>query len=507
MRGHVLVTLALLHGAVIPAGAAEFIPSWDVDGVWDSNVLGTSGDEQSDYSLRTGPNLRFREKQGDLTYDATYQLRYQEYARLNGISEFDQFANVAASWRATATTDVVFNDDFGYSASLNGLFDFVGAGTAIQIVRPTRERITTNNANVNVRHRIGPLWELALSGSNDFIGFRSQNQPDTLTSSGRIQLTRGITPRLIAGVGAQYQRQDFSDTQDRTGQGSSVYQGFGILNYRISPTWRLAISAGPAFAEPDALGSQEIQTSAYLPFAVETCPTRADGVHFVPQGQALGFNVTGPRCQQALYRQPNGVLLLALPTSEALAVPLADQNGNLGSLNYFGRISIDKDWEQWTASLSYSRSAGSGSGIGTSTAVDTFESTLRWTPSPLWSVSLSTVYATQTQLTAQRALQFAVRNEQSEVFVVAENGATGIITAPIAVPFEVSQGDAIDNAFTATTTRLELSGVRRITSRLSIDGTASWWQQVNSSDFAASTTTQNYRVVVGFTWNFEPIPL
>jgi hypothetical protein len=507
MRRHVLIILALLPAVALPAAAAEFIPSWDVDGVWDSNVLRTETDEESDFSLRTGPDLRFREKQGNFTYDATYQLRYQEYVRLNGISEFDQFANGEASWRVTPTTDVGFSDDFGYSASLGGIFDFVGVGTAIQIVTPKRQRITTNTANANVRQRLGPLWELTFSVNNDFTGFRAENQPDSLSTSGTIQATRGITRRLIAGVGGRYQRQDFSDTQDRAGQGSTVYQGFGILNYRISPTWRFAMSAGPALAEPDPLPNQAIQASSYFPVAADTCPTRSDGIHFVPQGQALGFTITGPRCQPALFRAPNGTLLLALPTSRTEPVPFSAQGGSLTSLNYFGRISLDKDWEHWTGSVSYSRSASSGSGLGTSTAVDTFEGTVRWTPSPWWNVSLLAVYSTQTQLTAQRALQFAVRSEQSEVLVQAQNGAIGTISAPIAVPFEVSQGDAIDNAFTATTTRVELFGMRRLSRRLSIDGTATWWQQATSSDFAEGTSIQDYRVVLGFTWNFEPIPL
>ena len=508
MRRQLIVTLALLHGAALPAGAAEFIPSWDVDGVWNSNVLRSAEDEQRDFSLRTGPNLRFREKQGDFTYDVTYQLRYEEYARLNGISEFDQFANGEASWRATPTTDVGFSDVFGYSSSLGGLFDTVGVGTAVQLVATTRERITTNVASANIRQRIGRLWELTVAADNSFTGFRSQNAPDSLSTSATIQATRGITRRLVAGIGAQYQRQSFSDTPDATGQGSTVYQGFGILNYRISPTWRFAVRAGPALAEPDPRGSQSIDASSYFPFNADTCPTRSDGVHFVPQGQALGFNITGPQCQRALFGAPDGTLFQAVPTSATQPVLFSAASGSQSSLNYFGRISLDKDWEQWTASVSYGRSASSGSGLGTSTAVDTFQGMVRWTPSALWNVSLQAVYSTQTSLTPLRALQFAVTNEVTDVLVQPLGG--GPITngmAAIAVPFEVSQGDAVDNAFTATTTRIELAGVRRLSRRLSVDGTASWWKQEGSSDFAEDTSRQNYRVVLGFTWTFEPIPL
>lgn len=508
MRGQALVMLALLHGTVLPAGAAEFIPGWDVDGVWDSNVLRTSTDEESDYSLRTGPNLRVRNVKGDFTYDAIYQLRYQEYVRLNGVSEFDQFASGEASWRATPTTDVGVSNNFGYSSSLGGLFEAVGVATAIQFVTPDRERITTNSANANIRHRLGPLWELTLSVDSDFTGFRSDNQADALSTAGTIQVTRGFTPRLVAGFGARYQRQDFADTPDTTGQGSTVYQGFGVLNYRISPTLRFAMSAGPAFAEPDAIDSQTVDASSYLPFAAETCPTRSDGVRFVPQGQALGFNISGPRCATATFEDQQGGRGFALPTSNTTAIPLATQSGSLGSLNYFGRISLDKEWAQWLASVSYNRSASSGSGLGTSTAVDTLEGSLRWTPSPLWNLSLLAAYSRQTQLTQQRVLQFAVTSEPTEIRIQQfGTTVTQNIVADIAVPFEVSQGDATDNAFTFTTTRVELLGERRISRRLSLDATATWWQQVSSSDFAEGDTIQNFRVVLGFTWNFDPIPL
>ena len=51
-----------------------------------------------------------------------------------------------------------------------------------------------------------------------------------------------------------------------------------------------------------------------------------------------------------------------------------------------------------------------------------------------------------------------------------------------------------------------MSGSRRISRRLSINGTASYWQQ-ELAGALQETQTQAIQVSIGFTWNFEPIPL
>jgi hypothetical protein len=270
------VMLALLHVAVLPAGAAEFIPSWDVDGVWNSNVFNDATDEESDFSVRTGPTLRLREAQGDLTYDLNYKVLYEAYARLdglNGIDSADQYLSARGAWAVTPNTTIEARDDFAYVSDVTALFDSAGL-TSILVLG--RQRITTNNAGATLTQRLGPLWNLSASVGNQLLDYRDPRQSDTTATTGMLELTRGFTPRLVAGVGAQYKYQNFAAVGPTPSRGTTIYQGFGVLNYSFSPTWSLSARAGPAFVQPDSsrwTQSQWPRTSQSIPRPVRSVLT------------------------------------------------------------------------------------------------------------------------------------------------------------------------------------------------------------------------------------------
>src|SRR4030095_6917609 len=102
MQRHV-ATLGLVLAAALPARSAEFVPGWDVDLVYDSNVLRqVKGEEEGDGSGLTGPDLEVRTPLGDLTYDFKTQIRYENFGRLdafdtNSPSDFDYLGSRSAS--------------------------------------------------------------------------------------------------------------------------------------------------------------------------------------------------------------------------------------------------------------------------------------------------------------------------------------------------------------------------------------------------------------------------
>jgi hypothetical protein len=514
MRRLVLATLALSQLTAPAAGAAEFIPSWDADVVWDSNVLRTGEDQESDFSLRTGPRLRVREPQGDLTYDLSYNLRYEAFARLNGINEFDHYATVRANWRATPTTQFSVADDFGFTSSLGGLFETLGAGVnAVTIVTPTRERLTTNFATASLTQQLGPLWQLSAEFSSELYNFKNELQSDTSAYSGTLQLMRGFTPRLVGGFGAQYQRQEFHEAGGSSG--TSFYQGFGIVNYRVSPTFRLTAQAGPAWAQPDEGDSIDSITVASPALSVDedgrvftvdpfSCPRRADGVPILrafPESDA-------DRCspQTAIV---NGVRVPLLDEggnpvrvrTTNRDVPFLGETSTGGSLNYFGRFTADKEWRHWRLNLGYSRSATNGSGFGTSTTVDAFSGRVTWTPTRDWLVELTGIYTTQSAVNEILQREIALRLGTTTVFA-----NDGFFRIPVGIPFEVTTGDPIDNDFSVVSYRIELRAQRQISRNLIVDGLVSYWQQ-NTEGTQVSRSRQIYRVILGFTWTFDAIPL
>jgi hypothetical protein len=52
-----LVAPALLLVVALPTRGAEFVPGWDVDGLWTSNVFRSDTNEQPDFYLSTGPSV------------------------------------------------------------------------------------------------------------------------------------------------------------------------------------------------------------------------------------------------------------------------------------------------------------------------------------------------------------------------------------------------------------------------------------------------------------------
>ena len=126
---------------------------------------------------------------------------------------------------------------------------------------------------------------------------------------------------------------------------------------------------------------------------------------------------------------------------------------------------------------------------------------MTWTPSPLWNLAFQAVYSKQTSVSDVRQREVALLTEANTQIL---GGVPA--TAFFGVPFEVDTGATIANAVDVDTMFFELSGVRRISRRFSIDGAASYWQQ-DTSGVLNETRTQVIRVDIGFTWNFDAIPL
>lgn len=523
MRSPTLVMLALLHGAVLPAAAAEFIPGWETSAVWDSNVLSAPNDPppgqagpESDFSLRAGPNLRLRQQTGDLTYDMTYRLRFEEFARINELNQlnsdanFDHTASLAGGWRITPTTRIDATNNFLFVTSYAGLFETQNATVtqpALGLVVPTRERITSNLATFGVVHSLSPIWQLSGQLNNQLFRFRDPAQSDSDATLGSLQLTRGFTRRLVAGFGSSINRQDFGDVEQVPGRGTTFYQIFGVVEYDISPTWSISVRAGPAITDPDQPDvSTDVQTASYLPVDPSTCPTVNGVPVFTPSSRDRFGGCAPSQFRFASTGQlVNPNLVTDVPqATENILVPFTGETGVNPSLTYFGRIAISKTFPQWYLSLSYDRSASSSSGLSTSTTLDSLSGTAIWTPKPLWEISLTADYATQTSASQIRTTVISLAPD-------AQFGTAGnpqqVVVAPTGVPIAVGTGDSIDNGIDITTYRIELRAQRQVSRNLTLIGDVSAFRQESSGDLQDPFQRDDFRVELGFIWNFDAIPL
>lgn len=527
MRSRIVLALVALSTATSPTRAAEFVPGWAAETVWDSNVLRTSTNapQDADYSLRTGPDVRFREKQGDLQYDVAYRPRYEAFLETNGINELDHFVEAEGRWQIDRASELQLTNAFAYTSSLSGVTEAVPVGVdAVAVVSPTRQRITINSGSLAFTHRMGPLWELSTRLFSQLYEYEEEFEPDSLANSGTIQLTRGVTPRLVAGFGAQVQRQDFDAVVENTeGSGTTFYQGFGVLAYNFSRTFRITGNVGPAWSVPDEPESEitalSYQVSQFdgVPAAVNpnTCGRRADGVPVFSPTQRNGG------CQPAFYRvagepfafiQPGNA---SAPRVTFTQVPFEGELSN-GSLSYFGRLSVNKDWQLWKASLSFERTASTASGVGGSTVLTAFEGNLRWVPARDWTLDLNAIYTQQSAANDTREQLVALISDPNIVGDLLDvellPGVPGgpvvdLIADPVGVPFEVTSGGKFDNAIDIVTYRVELVAERRIGRHLRLTGRASYWQQESKGDLREERKQEIMRVIFGVNWTFDPIPL
>lgn len=491
--------------------------------------------KEDDFSFRTGPDLRVREAQGDLTYDLKYRLRYEEFVRLNGISDFDHAVDASLAWNATDRLTLSASNVFVDSASLGAATEFLGTTPAQAlidpdiVVRATRERVQRNAASTSARYRLGPLWELTVSGDHEYFEYEDEFNADSMSINGSAQLTRGVTRRLVAGFGGSVQRQEFTyDVANVDDSGTSFAQAYAIANYQISPTLRLAASAGPALSMPDDVETEDVEVVSFQPWDITTCPQQ-DGTTVVPLGQAL-FQTLGRaggcrvlvRTGAELGVQPGNdnpfvPTVSPLQLSERVAIPFEGDTGIEDSLTYFARVSLEKQWKLWNATLTYSRSASSGSGLGTSTIVDAFSSELRWTPTQRMTLRLRGGMTMQSAVSeVNQQLVSVVPGVRNVTFQGALEDGDGDptnnpvvqVTRPAVVPIPqaVISGEKIDNPIDVRSYRVELRGDYRVSHNLSANGSASWYRQTNSNEFQDSNR-EEFRVVLGMTWTFDPIPL
>jgi hypothetical protein len=183
-------------------------------------------------------------------------------------------------------------------------------------------------------------------------------------------------------------------------------------------------------------------------------------------------------------------------------VPTVNQNGNRISasggtdLNYFARLALVRDWEDWNARLVYRRSNSERARFGSSTIADTFTASLSFQASKFWRFNLVGNVSVQEQSVDQSIpLAFQLVN------VAPPPGVTSVD--------EVAQVESViassqDNDTTYTTQVVTFRATRVLGPRSSAFASVSWNEQ--KQEFGGlERRWKNLTFWVGFQWNFEPI--
>lgn len=526
----VAVSIALTASRAV---AVQLELGWDTRVVWDSNPLRSSNDEEPDFSFYGGPNFTAQERGRRLEYLIDYRLRYEQYVELSSVNGFEHFVNGELTYRLSPRTTLLFSQRASRTRGLSLDFiepvpgiDPVDAITETQIRRTPTVRSTTR---AGVSHRLTPLWTLDSSAELQLYEYEEDLRSDVASFRGSAQLTRPLTKRAIGGFGAAVTRQDFHQSERSLGTGTTIYEAFAIFRYQWDPTLFFSVSIGPAWSQPDDDSDSSLQPIAGVlqdPAQVTRLVDPSRCVLPVPGTPAgtlrrascprvSGFYVVNGQTvflPSALITSPDARIDPRLLELDEVDV-LGDSEGPEGSLTYFGRVMLHKDWQNFDAELSYQRRTSTSSGLGT-TNVDIANARLSWIPDrQRWRFDLRGTWTLQSSATEQPFFDALLApspttlwvDDRGRVFDSFVPGATEIPNAARVIGAQ--QIGFVDTGIEIETIRVDLRATRRFGPRFTAEALAGWWRQQTEGDFRVGQTVDDLRFQVGFTWTFAPIEL
>jgi len=523
MLRRALASLAVCFAVASAAAAAEFVPGFDAFSAWESNVFATNQNEHSDFSGLVGPNVELRQENGAVQYDIHYRMHYEAYATLKGINDFQHFLDATGSWDISPTTKLSLSDTFTQASSAQQLFSSTTAANGLVQVgeENTRREIQTNDALVTLVQHLTPRWQLQTSFEHLLYNYPKNNalqvpQFSSTSMAGNVQLMHALTPRLAAGFGTGVTRQDFEEQNGVGGRGATIYRGFGVFNYQITPTLTLSFSGGPALNDPDSINNttnrfivQKFPTNqGFVILDPSSCPVDRAGRHvFNP----LDPGKCGPQSGTALVGLPNlQTGRFFLPETQVGFDEGTTTSQVSTSLTYYGRISLDKQWETVWAGIEYDRSASTASGLGASTNLDALSGYVRWTPTQAWSLQWSVGAYRQTSASKVQQVEFVVEpsDRANSVFVLEPGASIPSLKDGIAQTVGLTSR-LVNSGLEFITYTAGFNASRRVSKHLTLLGSVNWWQQETKGDFKVpgGATRQDVRIQLGFTWTFEPIQL
>jgi hypothetical protein len=189
---------------------------------------------------------------------------------------------------------------------------------------------------------------------------------------------------------------------------------------------------------------------------------------------------------------------------EVASLAFPDDAQSRSRVTYFADVSLRKNWEQWTARLSYRRQDDS-SGAGFSSIADIVSGSLSWEPSPRWLFSFSAAW---------------IRQEQAgesflPVVQVSPGAADGIVLLGIplsATATRIAEATAIreiefDNEFEQTQITLSFRTRYRLTRRVSIVSRLVFVDRDENRNLGRGIDYSRFRGAIGVFYEFDPIRL
>jgi len=499
MSRNLALTIALLFAAS-PAVAEDLQLGWRTLVEYDSELVAQNGG-QGDLISTFGPIVKLKGEHRRLTYQLEQYSGFEKHATFTELDDVRHQFQGRARFQFSPRVWAVVNENFSSVPLLrNGVANSPNA-PAIDPSEPSLQLATgtvvSNVVSASLTVIPAPRWAGITQVTSIFRTFDNPtlNSQDTISTTVLNQLSYSLNESHSFGAGARYSVRDFrtSDSSSTT----STWEAFASWNWQIDSRSALNARFGPS-------GSVDTPQSAADPVVTRfaslgngqlvdpaTCPRLAGVPVFIP-------GLCGAIAQPAL--SPADQAILAAFSAPPLGIP--GVKGGQSNINLFFAFTLDRTWDRFRVSGTWSRSDSQVDSLGSTTVVDSF------------------VVDSRYQFTPRLRLAGTFRFTRRTSDVQREIPVLLIANPPIPIPglsvpamgAEFTGSAAFDNGFkqTRNSSNLRVRLVRDVGRySSSFIGVVARRQ---TTDFNSSIDTQDFKdtrdsweVQFGFTYRFRPI--
>jgi len=485
------IASALAIASLVPAQllAADLTLGARTEVWYDDNVLGTDTDEVSDAEVLLSPTIDVSERWGTVDAELNFKPNYEFFLDEKDLRGLNYAADGRFEWNPTARSSFELKDTFLRYRSLRLLTSAQG-GTPAE--SGARDKFFRNVAQLIGSHRLTPIDVVQLSGSFSLWKFDEGNRFDQETFGAELSYQHSVSRAFSFGTGASYSRLRI-EQRGAIPQRDTDYVNLSLIaNYEPADTLLVSFSAGPTWVRQPRVDSPALVRLDLYPFfgnaiivgnVPSTCPTLSTGEFFL----GLGCNLT--------TASPGTQLYLDLLQRAVDPVFFAGANKDRDDITYFADVSVERQWETASLSLTYRRDEGSNSGAGFSSVADLVE--LRGGVRPLRELALTAAVSWENREETQTGSQF--------VTVLDTLPASGSLPAiAYLVPVGVRAVSGSGSSASVETLGVLLNASYQITPRAQLTSAVTWRDQ-NADLTSSFNDYERFQVMLGINVELEPI--
>jgi len=504
--------------ALLPlaAGAVDVKLGVETVAVYDTNVFREGSDEKDDGSFRFSPSISIENQDGKLGVDIFYKPTYEVFTTYTDASGLTHYLKNHITYAPSEKTNLELTNIFRKLDLLN--FDdpdTVDEGTIpIPDNDIERDEMIIYNAAFNLSHAFTPRLSSDTDLAFSLFDTDRRNSVDNRTVSAFQSFSYAINAANTVGGGGGVVVQMFDKVNTLPESNTFIYRLFGSFVRKFGESTTLSIRAGPAFITTDQENASGSGNPTY-PFLEFNSPGVAPGSLKVPDADtclvapAPPYLFEGNKCAlnrvlrsdhpEDLGLAPNDFAGLAnafdqirmLSTDTVIAG--SSKGSDDSTFAIFGEVTLTHRWMPTLVStLSYNRNQNTASGQGTSTIADTVSFFTGWQATERWDLSMRATYIKRESAT-----------DLSRTFAQVDRD---ISLAPIGLVMLTGDATVVEESTSVDTQRwsVYLRAARRLTRHTTLSANFAYSDQTSKHTSRSPNDFGDFRVLVGFKYDFEP---